>query len=344
MDTLRQLAGDVSEFLTSRTDMVRNTPLLPPAWQGLRDKVASGEITTQDYLAAIRSDPTIQREMFDTALNNPFFGPLVSGIKAFHGSPHDFDKFDLSKIGTGEGAQAYGHGLYFAENPQVAQLYRDHLAKSTLDFGGQRVAPAELSELLWKRSGNNSPEFLRGVMDAVHEMTATGNVPTAPADLARWIGYGPMPQREGYAFAAGELKKAKTSAGRMYEVDINTTPDRLLDWDKPVSEQPLAIKAANAVLEPAMLEGGWMPKAVSDIVRPSSYMSRYKSEELPQVLRNVGVDGVRYLDAGSRGAGDGSRNLVIFDADLINILRKYGILAPLMGAGAVEAVSGAPEQ
>ena len=36
----------------------------------------------------------------------------AQGIRAFHGSPHDFDAFDLSKIGTGEGAQAYGHGLY----------------------------------------------------------------------------------------------------------------------------------------------------------------------------------------------------------------------------------------
>ena len=43
------------------------------------------------------------------------------GIRAFHGSPHDFDKFDVSKIGTGEGAQAYGHGLYFAENEGVAK-------------------------------------------------------------------------------------------------------------------------------------------------------------------------------------------------------------------------------
>ena len=32
------------------------------------------------------------------------------GIRAFHGSPHDFDRFDISRIGTGEGAQAYGHG------------------------------------------------------------------------------------------------------------------------------------------------------------------------------------------------------------------------------------------
>src|SRR5262245_50888468 len=45
------------------------------------------------------------------------------GIRAYHGSPYDFERFDLSKIGTGEGAQAYGHGLYFAENPATAQSY-----------------------------------------------------------------------------------------------------------------------------------------------------------------------------------------------------------------------------
>ena len=33
------------------------------------------------------------------------------GIKAYHGSPYDFERFDPAKIGTGEGAQAYGHGL-----------------------------------------------------------------------------------------------------------------------------------------------------------------------------------------------------------------------------------------
>ena len=56
---------------------------------------------------------------------------LASVIKAYHGSPYDFDQFDLSKIGTGEGAQTYGHGLYFAENPDVAARYREQ-------FGGDR--------------------------------------------------------------------------------------------------------------------------------------------------------------------------------------------------------------
>src|SRR3990167_2027108 len=47
----------------------------------------------------------------------------LGGLTAFHGSPHKFDKFDMSKVGAGEGAQAYGHGLYFAENPEVAKSY-----------------------------------------------------------------------------------------------------------------------------------------------------------------------------------------------------------------------------
>ena len=48
-----------------------------------------------------------------------------AGIRAYHGSPHDFDRFDISKIGTGEGGQAYGHGLYFAEAEPTALSYRN---------------------------------------------------------------------------------------------------------------------------------------------------------------------------------------------------------------------------
>ena len=44
---------------------------------------------------------------------------------AYHGTPHKIlGKFDISKVGTGEGAQAYGHGMYFAENPKVAEAYK----------------------------------------------------------------------------------------------------------------------------------------------------------------------------------------------------------------------------
>jgi hypothetical protein len=58
--------------------------------------------------------------------------PNRQELITYHGSPHrinnvDADnpmgKFDLSKVGTGEGAQAYGHGIYLAESPDVARSY-----------------------------------------------------------------------------------------------------------------------------------------------------------------------------------------------------------------------------
>lgn len=42
---------------------------------------------------------------------------------AWHGSPHDFVEFLLSAIGTGEGAQAHGWGLYLAEKREAASGY-----------------------------------------------------------------------------------------------------------------------------------------------------------------------------------------------------------------------------
>ena len=48
---------------------------------------------------------------------------------AFHGSPHIFDQFSLHAIGSGEGRQAYGWGLYFAGEKEIAEYYRSTLAR-----------------------------------------------------------------------------------------------------------------------------------------------------------------------------------------------------------------------
>ena len=48
---------------------------------------------------------------------------------AWHGSPHDFDTFDLGAIGTGEGNQVHGWGLYFAKDKKVSKQYKDVLSK-----------------------------------------------------------------------------------------------------------------------------------------------------------------------------------------------------------------------
>jgi len=85
-------------------------------------------------------DPDYQRQSIGPALETAFnmvggagavpaeANTLRSGIKAYHGSPHSFEKFDAAKIGTGEGEQAFGHGLYFSDAEAVAKGYRDKLA------------------------------------------------------------------------------------------------------------------------------------------------------------------------------------------------------------------------
>ena len=62
---------------------------------------------------------------------NPYIdaqGDAVYHQSAWHGSPHDFDTFDLGAIGTGEGNQVHGWGLYFAKDRKVSDLYRRELS------------------------------------------------------------------------------------------------------------------------------------------------------------------------------------------------------------------------
>ncbi len=105
-------------------------------------------------------------------------GTSGGAIKAYHGSPHDFEKFDISKIGTGEGAQAFGHGLYFAENEGVAKQYRRDLSDKTYRTGEGKGA-SEPHGNVWQAVYNNAqatgvhPDVARQaathVMDAIDD-------------------------------------------------------------------------------------------------------------------------------------------------------------------------------
>ena len=60
-------------------------------------------------------------------------------------------------------------------------------------------------------------------------------------------------------------------------------------------------------------------------------------------LQQAGIPGIRYLDAGSRGAGEGSRNTVVFDPATMEVIRRYG-LAGLMAGGGAAALGGQQRQ
>ena len=83
-------------------------------------------------------------------------------IELWHGSPHEFEKFQMSQIGTGEGAQAYGHGLYLAESRGVGEDYQRALGRfGTLDdkrlseFGVEDAAERAAYDIYKKSKAEN---------------------------------------------------------------------------------------------------------------------------------------------------------------------------------------------
>lgn len=256
---------------------------------------------------------------------------LAGRIRAYHGSPHDFDRFDLSKIGTGEGAQAYGHGLYFAENEGVAKSYRDALAKPELrvkDDAGQLIDPRQGSTQNMKFAGDLIAGFDGDVNKALADvdyMHRTGRMNDDDAAMIR--NYIDLWSKDGIEF--------KPNPGRMYEVEIDADPAQFLDWDKPLSGQPDAMQKAvldaryggNAdYIAKSLEDPGYMGRSVGSHLYDLGHEKVTGSPAAAsRALAERGIPGIKYLDAGSRAAGDGSRNYVLFRDDIINILRKYGV-------------------
>jgi len=238
-------------------------------------------------------------------------------IRAYHGSPYKFDRFDLSKIGAGEGNQAYGHGLYFAEHEPTAQYYRDTLAhKGAID----------LEQAAYDRGLPLSRNAQRMIM------TQAGTE-VDPLTAAKWAQFGSSEMRPYDREKIADLIDAyrQSKAGHMYDVNIHADPEQLLNWDKPLREQSpnvrdiLASHLASKSEEIANRSGFQNFKS-----NPQNFMDvgghtfRPINFAMSNDLESLGIPGIKYLDAGSLNTtGVPTHNYVIFNDKLININRRY---------------------
>jgi hypothetical protein len=337
--TASERIGDLGTMLSETAGvvapaMVANRAAMPAA-EALQEGLLGFSVGAQDVGRAV-VDRLNQPGEMPTLYSNPLLGPVdnsASGIRAYHGSPHDFDRFRMSAIGTGEGAQAYGPGLYFAENEEVARGYRDALSARAAPndargnafdlvqrMGGDVEATAEvLREGIANTVSPNTEQFLRETLKHIEDRTF--------ADFERPL-------------------------GSMYEVNINANPEDFIDYDAPLSAQSENVQRfANERWQQIMgrspdptIEGEYILKMASPqsgIDGPDWLLRGGPSDAQRDRLLEAGIPGVRYLDAGSRGAGDGSRNLVVFDENIIEIVRKYGIAgaAALLGLSVADVES-----
>ena len=172
---------------------------------------------------------------------------MMGAIKAYHGSPHSFDRFDMSKIGTGEGAQAYGHGLYFAGNEGVARAYRDALSGANVDARNFMRDGQIVPDLgaVWQQSYDAAkgtramrPDDARAIAGHVRRWVEAGKKPET------YLRFNVPPAGYEAAYEAAVQPwlgvSYKKNPGHMYEVSLNVEPRQLLDWDKPLAGQSAA--------------------------------------------------------------------------------------------------------
>lgn len=111
----------------------------------------------------------------------------VGAIRAYHASPHDFDKFSMDKLGTGEGAQAYGKGLYFATDPNGPTIphYRKMFGDRAKTYDVE--IDAEPSDLMdWDAPGWEQPENVKSLLREVGMRTEAPTAQIRQTKLGRF--------------------------------------------------------------------------------------------------------------------------------------------------------------
>lgn len=234
-----------------------------------------------------------------------------SSIGAFTGSPYNFDKFSTEKIGTGEGNQAFGWGLYFSDLKDIARGYAQ-MGDRILSFNENEI----LSDLLYKYEN----DFEKTKKEILEKSKDPENV--YHISLNNKIKNGYKPSRNVYQVT---LHKGKTPDQYTY-----------LDWYEPVSDKDRQKIADLALKEGVNIayekNGKALLNASDEITGEELYKELTKSfvlgspKEASLFLLRAGIDGIKY-PAESIAKGKTSEtargfNYVVFDDNAITIEMK----------------------
>ena len=301
---------------------VRDVILKEP--DGSLQSMASSTVTPQPGLKFGKAPRQTQ-----VAEYTPTDSEYVLQQSAWHGTPHIFDRFSLKAMGAGEGNQAYGWGLYFAQKREIAEWYRDRLTGKSFDIN--RIAKkhglkfeARTSLELVREASTDKP------VDRVVQYLQRSNseMKTVDAKTIRSIVESYRSQKKGNLFQAKIPEDSE-----------------LLDWDKPIKEQSktvreslkstlddissvnslaLNMRARGSINDPN-ITGADVYRILESIadadqdLKGDLLIAPGGPKSVSLYLNSLGIPGLRYLDGTSRQRGEGAYNYVIWDEERVTI-------------------------
>jgi hypothetical protein len=169
---------------------------------------------------------------------------------SYHGTPHKIDPregFRMDKIGTGEGAQVYGYGLYFAGVKSTAEYYRDTLTDPSqipLHFDGRPLNTPWTNEIRerWSDYYQSLNEIDADAMDELLSNLSQADDISAISDVLSFVSSKAKSLYQ--RIVKPKLSKPDLGAGNLYTVELLPDANDLLDWDQPLAEQSEKVKAA----------------------------------------------------------------------------------------------------
>lgn len=309
---------------------------LSKAFGGLRGKKLSMALIQKGYDGVVTVDylrhnnmPYVS-EILDLTTFDENHGKKLSedDLSAWHGTgnPKPYDKFDYNKVGGpgGEGAQAYGYGLYFAGKKEVADFYRKKLTQEQKKYVDGKEFDIDIPEHYLADMISQYGDETRDTLELFAIRGGSPSVKKIAKTALELFDKGERP----------EIEYAPIVFGKLYNVDI---PDdhEYLYWDGSIEEQnDLVKKFFKNQIHGYKVQAAKSEKKWGDYSDPKQATSgktgkdlyRDLSEKLgsdkaaSDALREAGVPGIRYLDGGSRADGEGTCNYVIFDDSRIKIL------------------------
>lgn len=262
-------------------------------------------------------------------------------VTGYHGSPYTFSEFRTDRIGTGEGGQAFGWGLYFASLRDIAAHYRKSLSARQAQFGLDGVIqhPDDIFSALQDAVRVGSTLSRDDANTVALEVYAGLRDDSDIAGMEKFVRQSDWEADYKDAWLAGlaQAKKyTKTQPeGRIYTADL-PDDDNMMLWDRPYGDQPEAVRAAIrvavikesepsdskwlATLNGLSIDGFGTKKAAQHYIDTATLGEMYQGLSAGRGQRGAsefllasGVRGIKYLDGTSRSAGEGSFNYVVFD-------------------------------